>query len=126
MTIRNPKNSPGGDMAGWTGSPSTGRQVKWTLWGRRGKKAVDERSRSSMRFDAVDVDVPVALDLLSPTMKLAVIEDVCWAAGREAWLAHKPRFWQRKARHEWHVEGEQLDAKRQRVATPVKQGMGRS
>lgn len=70
---------------------------------------------TGMRLQAVERTVPADLDLLSPTMRVVVIEDLCWAMEREAWLDRRPAWWQFAARHAWAAEAAALDAKQQRV-----------
>jgi hypothetical protein len=60
-------------------------------------------------------EVPANLDLLTPTMRIVVIEDLCWAMEREAWLARRPRWWRFASRRAWAAEEAPLDAKQERL-----------
>jgi hypothetical protein len=59
--------------------------------------------------------VAADLDLLTPTMRVVVVEDLCWALARHAWLERQPRWWRPAARRTWATERTALDAKQERL-----------
>jgi hypothetical protein len=50
-----------------------------------------------------------------PNVMMLVVEDACTALSREDWRRREPPRWRSQARHRWHAEGRQLDAKDARV-----------
>ena len=74
---------------------------------------------TGVRLKAVNLTVPVDLGLLTPTMRMVVVEDMCWDLAREAWRARRPPLWRRARRRAWRAEGAVLDAKRDRIRAVV-------
>ncbi|HEX5401618.1 MAG TPA: hypothetical protein VFX16_04870 [Pseudonocardiaceae bacterium] len=68
-----------------------------------------------LQLQALGMTVAADLDLLTPTMRVVVVEDLCWALAREAWLARRPAWWRRAARRAWAEEEAVLDAKQRRL-----------
>lgn len=106
-------------MGNWLQSTPMHRH-KWHL--RRGRKpGPGNPTGGGMTMSAVDRTTAADLGLLSPTMRVAVIEDLCWAMSRAGWLARRPRWWRRTALRAWRAEEAVLDNKRGRVAELVSQ-----
>jgi len=59
--------------------------------------------------------VGVEAALWLPNVMMLVVEDVCTAFSREDWRRREPAPWRSQARHRWHTEGRQLDAKETRL-----------
>ena len=87
------------------------------LGGRRSSKS--KTPAEGLSLQAVPMHVPADMTMLTPTMRVAVVEDACWALARDAWHEHKPFWWRSAARRAWAAEGRALDAKRDRVRALV-------
>lgn len=85
--------------------------------GRGGGGGGDDKT--GVRLKAVNLTVPADLGLVSPTMRMIVVEDMCWDLAREAWRARRPPLWCRARRRAWRAEGAVLDAKRDRIRAVV-------
>ncbi|HYS37724.1 MAG TPA: hypothetical protein VEO01_19075 [Pseudonocardiaceae bacterium] len=102
-------------MSGWYNSLTTRRAAT------RLRAATTRRSRrpaepgGGLRLQAVPACVPADLDLLTPTMRVVVVEDLCWALARHAWLERRPYWWRPAARRTWATERTALDAKQERL-----------
>lgn len=85
------------------------------IWLRRKGKHRD--TSTDIRVAAVGTTVPANLELLSPTTKVLVIEDLCVELTRQSWLARRPPRWRPIAYRAWRAERLALDAKQQRLRT---------
>lgn len=101
-------------MARWLRSEAF-RKQRSALSPRVRRQLTKSAKEPGMRLQAVGRTVPADLDLLTPTMRVVVIEDLCWALEREAWLARRPAWWRLSARRAWADEQAALDAKQQRL-----------
>lgn len=90
---------------------------KWhSLPASRGKhRRAGTPEECGLEIQTLGQSVAADLDLLTPTMRVVVIEDLCWAMAREAWLARRPGWWRFPARRAWAAEEAALDAKRDRL-----------
>ncbi len=59
--------------------------------------------------------VPADPNLLTPGMRVAMVEDLWWSIQMQVWTAAKPPLWQRGARALWRVQGQELAEKQQRI-----------
>jgi hypothetical protein len=87
------------------------------LRGRRSSKPT--APTDGLTLQTVPVSVPADLTLLTPTMRVAVVEDACWALAVAGWRERKPFWWRPAARRAWAAEGRTLHAKRDRVRALV-------
>jgi hypothetical protein len=68
-----------------------------------------------LKIQTLGRTVPADLDLLTPTMQVVVIEDLCWALERDAWLSRRPPWWRFAGRRAWAAQEAALDAKQERL-----------
>ena len=68
-----------------------------------------------LRLSTVPMCVPADLDLVTPTMRVVVVEDACWALAMDSWRERAPHRWRWAERRAWAAEGRTLDAKRERL-----------
>jgi len=98
-------------------SPGIAARMWARLRGRRSGKPTAPVVGLSLQ--AVPMCVPADMTLLTPTMRVAVVEDACWALAVAAWRERKPFWWRPSARRVWVAEGRALAAKRDRVRALV-------
>jgi hypothetical protein len=99
-------------MSGWRNSLKLRRLAG--LWPATRERRLSGPAKG-LRLHALPTSVPADLDLLTPTMRVVVIEDLCWALTRDAWLARRPRWWRLAARQAWAAGRTALAAKQQRL-----------
>lgn len=84
------------------------------------RRSRNNKEKPGMYLASVRMTVPAHPDLLSPGMRVAVVEDLLWSVESEQWAKHRPFVWRRKARAAWRAEGAALSAKRERIQALVK------
>jgi hypothetical protein len=102
-------------MSSWKQSRVAHRRDRWQRFGRAKDKAADRANNGGMPMSSVNLTVAADPRLLSPTMRVAVIEDLCWAIAQADWEARRPSWWRRSAWRAWQRERAALDDKRGRV-----------
>jgi hypothetical protein len=108
-------------MANWKQSTQA-RQYVRRFWPSRKpsrKPVAGHQIGGGMPLSAMGVTAPADLRLVTPTMRVAVIEDLCWAIARADWLARRPPRWRWTARRGWRAEQVALNDKRGRIADLV-------
>jgi len=95
------------------------------LWaGLCGRSNAGKVPADGLSLQAVPMCVPADLTLLTPTMRVAVVEDACWALAMHVWRERKPFRWRTAARREWAAERRTLDTKRDRIHALVQAARG--
>lgn len=72
-----------------------------------------------LRLTTVELTVAADPGLLSPGMRVALVEDTCWAFAHESWTAQRPPWWHRREHAAWQAELQRLEAKRERIRTLI-------
>ena len=98
-------------MRRWSDVLSVKRRLRG-LGRRRSRKNVEI---PGMYLASVRMTVPAHPDLLTPDMRVAVVEDLLWSVESEQWAKWKPFVWQRRARAAWRARGAVLAEKRKRI-----------
>lgn len=111
-------------MSSWMESRQVRRRGRWDRISKRRGNKETRPPEIGMPLSAVDVRVTADPRLMSPTMRVAVIEDLCWAIADADWQDRKPPFWRRRAYRDWKAEQAALDDKRARVAALVASANG--
>lgn len=75
--------------------------------------------QAGLRLTTVELTVPADPDLLTPGMRVALVEDACWALAHDWWTERRPPKWHRRERAAWEAERQRLEAKRERVRALV-------
>jgi hypothetical protein len=74
-----------------------------------------------MYLRSIRATVPVDPDLLSPQLRVAMVEDLWWCIESEAWSARRPHWWHQHEHARWRAYGRALDEKRKRICALVEQ-----
>ncbi|MCE7004654.1 hypothetical protein LWC34_17745 [Kibdelosporangium philippinense] len=101
-------------MSGWIEVLAAKERMTHERASRRHQRQGDA-ARSVMYLASVRMLVPGDLDLLSPDMRVAVVEDLLWSIEALRWVDRKPRAWHRRARAQWRDEGNALADKLDRI-----------
>jgi len=92
--------------------------VKRRLTGLRGlRRTRKQADEAGMYLASLRRTVPAHPDLLTPDMRVVLVEDLLWSIESEAWARRKPVPWRRRARALWRAEGAALTEKRARIQT---------
>ncbi|RSM85169.1 hypothetical protein DMH04_17870 [Kibdelosporangium aridum] len=68
-----------------------------------------------MYLASVQTAVPADPDLLSPDMRVAVVEDLLWSIDALEWANRRPAVWRLRERASWREEGNVLADKQDRI-----------
>jgi hypothetical protein len=92
--------------------------VKRRLTGLRGlRRNRKQASDTGMYLASLGRTVPAHPDLLTPDMRVVLVEDLLWSIESEEWSRRRPMPWRRRARASWRAEGVALAEKRERIQT---------
>ncbi len=86
---------------------------------RRSRRVVDRQDGWDLRFESAGTTVPAGLVKDSPMLLMAAVEDVCWQAATDGWIARRPHRWHRRAYASWRAQSEWLEQKRLRLTALI-------
>lgn len=90
--------------------------VKRRLTGLRGlRRNREQADEAGMYLASLGRTVPAHPDLLSPDMRVVLVEDLLWSIESEESARRKPAPWRRRVRASWRAEGAALAEKRARI-----------